>query len=175
MLNINTVMLAGNLTRDVELKTLPSGKSVGNFGMAINDRRPDGQEETVFVDITVWNKTAENCSRFISKGSNVFIEGRLDMDTWQGQDGKKKSKLKVTALTVQFNSRRNDDATPQNQYPAAETQPQNNNYSHIYDQGKAGAYTRPARPQGGYGRVNPAYGPEDEMPPMGGSSDNPPF
>lgn len=175
MLNINKVLLAGNLTRDVELKTLQSGTIVGNFGLAVNNKRSDGQDETVFVDITVWNKTAENCSRFIGKGSNVFIEGVLQMETWQGQDGKKNSKLKVTAMNVQFVSRKNDNVSQQNPYPAAETQPQNNNYSHLYDQGKAGAYARPARPQGGYGRVNPAYGPEDEMPPMGGSSDNPPF
>jgi single-strand DNA-binding protein len=175
MLNINKVLLAGNLTRDVELKTLQSGTVVGNFGLAVNNKRSDGQDETVFVDITVWNKTAENCSRFIGKGSNVFIEGVLQMETWQGQDGRKNSKLKVNALSVQFNSRRNDDTPPQNQYPAAEPQQQVNNYNHLYEQGKAGAYTRPARPQGGYGRVNPAYGPEDEMPPMGGSSDNPPF
>lgn len=182
MLNINKVLLAGNLTRDVELKTLQSGTVVGNFGLAINNRRSDGQDETVFVDITCWNKTAENCSKFISKGSNVFIEGRLDMDTWQGQDGKKNTKLKVTALTVQFNSKRSSD-DQEREVPQA---PQNGGYygnpgnggitSPQYDESKRGIYSQ-GQSQGGYqqnyarpsGGVNPNYGPDGsgtELPPF---------
>lgn len=175
MLSINKVLLAGNLTRDIEIKTLPSGTVVGNFGLAVNNKRSDGQDETVFVDITVWNKTAENCSRFIGKGSNVFIEGVLQMETWQGQDGKKNSKLKVNAIQVQFNSRRNDDGAQQQNGAGNEAETQPNNYNHLYEQGRQGAYSRPPRQQGGYARVNPSYGPGDEMPPMGGGPDNPPF
>lgn len=183
MLNINKVLLAGNLTRDVELKTLPSGSIVGNFGMAINNRRSDGQEETVFVDITCWNKTAENCSKFIGKGSNVFIEGVLQMESWQGQDGKKNTKLKVTAMSVQFVSRKNDDqhstqSAEPNPYAAA---PQGNTQYNMpsYDQSRRGMYARTQTQGGGYsghqpqsGGVNPAYGPEDQAQPGG---ELPPF
>lgn len=179
MLNINRVFLAGNLTRDVELKTLQSGTVVGNFGLAINNRRSDGQDETVFVDITCWNKTAENCSKFIGKGSNVFIEGRLDMDTWQGQDGKKNTKLKVTALTVQFNSKR----TAEDQEREPQQTPQNGGYygnpgggytAPQYDESRRGMYARPQsggyNNRGGVSGVDPSYGPDGT-----GNSELPPF
>lgn len=172
MFTLNKVMLAGNLTRDVELKTLQSGAIVGSFGLAVNNRRSDGQDETVFVDIVVWNKTAENCSRFIGKGSNVFIEGRLDMDSWQGQDGKKNTKLKVTAMTVQFVSRRNADEQPQESAPAQ-------TYTQSYcDESRRGIYAQPRTAANqGYGNaprqsqgINPAYGPDS-----GSGAELPPF
>lgn len=171
MLNINKVILAGNLTRDVELRTLQSGTVVGNFGIAINNRRSDGQDETVFIDITCWNKTAENCAKFIGKGSNVFVEGRLDMDTWQGQDGKKNTKLKVTAMAVQFNSKRNlDDQESATAQSSAAQQ--------YYDEGRRGVYSQAPQSHGGYQSgyqrapqqgVNPSYGPD------GGGGELPPF
>lgn len=171
MFNLNKVFLAGNLTRDVELKTLQSGTVVGNFSVAINNRRSDGQDDTVFVEVTCWNKTAENCAKFIGKGSNVFIDGRLDMDTWQGQDGKKNTKLKVTALSVQFVSRRNADEQPQESAPA---QPYPQSYC---DESRRGIYAQPrSAANQGYGNaprqnqgINPAYGPETgggELPPF---------
>jgi single-strand DNA-binding protein len=100
MASINRVILYGNLTRDPELKYIPSGTAVCEIGMAMNDRRkgPNGDwiEETTFVDVTLWSRSAEIASEYLSKGSPVMIEGRLKLDTWE-KDGKKNSKLRVVA------------------------------------------------------------------------------
>ena len=106
MSSLNRVMLMGNLTRDPETKFLPSGTAVTDLGLAINRTyTQDGErkEETTFVDITVWGKQAENCGKFLRKGSGVFVEGRLQLDTWQDQQsGQNRSKLKVVGDRVQF-------------------------------------------------------------------------
>src|SRR6188768_4033035 len=98
MASYNRVILVGNLTRDPELRYIPSGTAVTEIGLAVNDRRkgPNGEwiEETTFVDVTLWARTAEVASEYLSKGSSVLIEGRLKLDTWE-KDGKKNSKLKV--------------------------------------------------------------------------------
>ena len=101
MASFNKVILMGNLTRDVELRYTPSGTAVTEIGLAVNDRRKDanGQwvDETTFVDITLWGRTAEICNEFLGKGSGVLIEGRLKLDQWDDkQTGQKRSKLRVT-------------------------------------------------------------------------------
>lgn len=105
MASYNKVILVGNLTRDPELRYIPSGTAVTEIGLAINDRRkgPDGNwiEETTFVDVTLWSRTAEIASEYLSKGSNVLIEGRLKLDTWE-KDGKKNSKLRVVGEKMQM-------------------------------------------------------------------------
>ena len=83
----NKVLLMGNLTRDIEVRHLPSGQAVGNIGLAVNRRWRDQnsgelKEETTFVDCEAWGKTAENISKFFSKGKPIFIEGRLRLDTY---------------------------------------------------------------------------------------------
>ena len=87
MASFNRVVLLGNLTRDPELRYIPSGTAVTDIGLAINDRRkgPNGDwvEETTFVDVTLWGRTAEVASEYLSKGSSVLIEGRLKLDTWE--------------------------------------------------------------------------------------------
>ena len=104
--NLNKTMLIGNLTRDVEMKYIPSGAAVANFGLAINRqyKNSDGEkvEEVCFIDIVAWNRLAEVAGEYLLKGSPVFIEGRLQMDNWEDQDGKKRSKLKVVAQNIQF-------------------------------------------------------------------------
>ncbi|MGE0757408.1 MAG: single-stranded DNA-binding protein [Pirellulaceae bacterium] len=105
MANFNRVILLGNLTRDVELKYTQSGLAVTEIGLAVNERRK-GQsgelvEETVFVDITLWGRTAEIASEYLSKGSQALIEGRLKYDTWE-KDGQKRSKLRVVGETLQL-------------------------------------------------------------------------
>tara|TARA_R110000744_G_scaffold99832_5_gene192637 strand:- start:3973 stop:4353 length:381 start_codon:yes stop_codon:yes gene_type:complete len=102
MASVNKAILLGNLTRDVELKNLPTGSPVAEFGIAMNEKYKD-KETVVFIDVTVWGSLAENCAKYISKGSLVFIEGKLTMDSWEDKTtGKKRTKLKVTALNVQF-------------------------------------------------------------------------
>jgi len=97
----NKVIIMGNLTRDIELRYTGNGTAVTDIGVAINSRKKDKSNETVFVDVTVWDKQAENCAEYLSKGSPVHIEGRLTLDQWE-KDGQKYSKLKVTAISVQF-------------------------------------------------------------------------
>ncbi|MDB6076587.1 MAG: single-strand binding protein [Akkermansiaceae bacterium] len=107
MANLNKVMLLGNLTRDPEVRYTPKGTAVGDLGLAVNRRVADGNgnwtDEVTFVDVTVWGSNAENAQKFLTKGRGVFIEGRLQMDTWEDkQSGQKRSKLKVVAETLQF-------------------------------------------------------------------------
>lgn len=104
MASANRVILMGNLTRDIELKYLQSGTAVVNVGLAINDKRKQGDEwvdDTVFVDVTIWGKTAEVASQYLSKGSPLYIEGRLKFDQWE-KDGVKHSRLSVTCERMQM-------------------------------------------------------------------------
>lgn len=105
MASYNRVILVGNLTRDVELRYIPSGTAVSELGLAVNDRRKTANgewvDETTFVDVTLWGRTAEVASEYLSKGSSVLIEGRLKLDTWE-KDGKKNSKLRVICEKMQM-------------------------------------------------------------------------
>lgn len=105
-MNLNRVFLAGNLTRDVELKSIASGNSVASFGLAVNRRWKDAsgadKEEVTFVDCTAWGKTAETIAKFFGKGKPIFIEGRLKLDQWEDKDGGKRSKLAVVVESFQF-------------------------------------------------------------------------
>ncbi|MCD6223479.1 MAG: single-stranded DNA-binding protein [Deltaproteobacteria bacterium] len=101
----NKVILMGNLTRDPELRFLPSGMAVCSFGLAVNTqfkRSGETVKETCFIDVTVFGKQAENVHEYLSKGRAALIEGRLRYRTWEDQDGKKRSKHEITAQTVQF-------------------------------------------------------------------------
>ena len=106
MANLNKVLLLGNLTRDPEVRYTPKGTAVGDLGLAVNRRVSDGNgnwsDEVTFVDVTVWGTNAENAQKYLTKGRGVFIEGRLQMDTWEDkQSGQKRSKLKVVAEVLQ--------------------------------------------------------------------------
>ena len=107
MANLNKVMLIGNLTRDPELRYTPKGTAVAEIGMAINRIRTNDQgqrqEDTTFVDVTLWGRQAELAQQYLSKGRPVYIEGRLQMDTWEDKNsGQKRSKLKVVGENMQF-------------------------------------------------------------------------
>ena len=110
MASFNRVILVGNLTRDPELRYMASGMAVTDIGLAVNDRRKNANgewvEETTFVDVTLWGRTAEVVSEYLTKGSPVLIEGRLKLDTWETQDGQKRSKLKVVGERMQMLSGR---------------------------------------------------------------------
>lgn len=104
MASYNRVILVGNLTRDFELRYIPSGTAVAEIGLAVNDRVKKGDQwidETTFVDVTLWGKTAEVANQYLNKGSSVLIEGRLKLEQWE-KDGQKRSKLKVVADKMQM-------------------------------------------------------------------------
>lgn len=106
MASFNSVVLVGNVTRDVEVKFLQSGTAVCELGLAVNDRVKRGEEwvdETTFVDVTYFGRTAEVCGEYLSKGSNILVAGRLKLDTWDDkQTGAKKSKLRVIGDKMQM-------------------------------------------------------------------------
>jgi len=112
MASLNKVFLIGNLTRDPELRYTPSGTALAEFGLAVNRRYrgADGQDkdETCFVDINVWGRRAEVACEYLRKGRAVFIEGRLQYSQWEGQDGQKRSRLRVVADNFQFLGGRRD-------------------------------------------------------------------
>ena len=105
MASYNRVVLVGNLTRDPELRYISSGTAVTEIGLAVNDRRKNQSgewvDETQFIDITLWARTAEVASEYLSKGSSVLIEGRLKLDRWE-KDGHKHSKLRVVGEKMQM-------------------------------------------------------------------------
>ncbi len=106
MTGFNRVVLVGNLTRDPELRQIPSGASVADLGLATNERyrNRDGEtaETTCFVDVVAWGKQAESCNQYLSKGAPVLIEGRLQLDQWKTNEGQNRSKLRVKADRVRF-------------------------------------------------------------------------
>jgi single-strand DNA-binding protein len=107
MANLNKVMLIGNVTRDPEVKYTPKGTAVCDIGLAINRiYNTDGgerREETTFIDITLWGRTAEVVNQYCKKGSPLFVEGRLQLDTWEDkQSGQKRSKLRVVGEGIQL-------------------------------------------------------------------------
>ena len=106
MANFNKVMLIGNLTRDPQLSYTPNQAAVVDFGLAINRRwtGQDGQsrDETCFVDCRMFGKRAEVVNKYCKKGNPLFVEGRLTFDSWQAQDGSKRSKLRVTVENFEF-------------------------------------------------------------------------
>ena len=123
MASFNKVILVGNLTRDPELRYTPQGTAVCDLGLAVNQKHKD-REETLFIDTTVWDRTAENCVKFLKKGSPVLVEGRLQEDQWEDKEtGKTRSKMRVQANTVQFLGGRegigvSNERSPQTQAPA---------------------------------------------------------
>ena len=103
----NRVIIAGNLTRDIELKYAPSGDAVGNLSIAINskykDKEGEVKESVVFVDCTAFGAQVENAAKFLKKGSPALIEGRLHQDTWEDKEsGQKRNKMKVVVDRIQF-------------------------------------------------------------------------
>jgi single-strand DNA-binding protein len=106
-LNLNRVMLAGNLTRDPQVKFLANERAVASFGLAINRRTKteDGQQkdDTTFVDCEAWGREAEILGQYFAKGMPIFLEGRLKLETWDDKEtGKKQSRMRVVAERIQF-------------------------------------------------------------------------
>jgi single-strand DNA-binding protein len=110
--NINRVILTGNLTRDPELRSLPSGTSVCSLRVAVNTRRKDQSGEWVdkpnYFSVTVWGAQGDNCARYLSKGRPVAIDGRLEWREWEAKDGGKRESIEIVADSVQFLGGRED-------------------------------------------------------------------
>ena len=105
MVGFNKVVLIGNLTRNPELRYTPSGTPVANFGLAVNRRfkqAEDQKEEVCYIDIVVFGKQAEHCGQYLSKGDGAIIDGRLQQRRWETDDGQRRSKHEVVAQSVTF-------------------------------------------------------------------------
>ena len=105
-MSFNKIIIVGNLGRDPELRYTPQGTAVCSFSMATNEKRRDKagerQDITTWFRITLWNKQAENASKYLTKGSSVYIEGRLRVEEWTDRDGNNRQSLDVTATDMQF-------------------------------------------------------------------------
>lgn len=101
MMSLNRAMIIGNLTRNPELRTIPSGASVASFGVATNrswtDKNGQKQEDAQFHNIVAWGKLAEICNQYLAKGRRVYVEGRLQTREWEGQDGVKRQRTEIIA------------------------------------------------------------------------------
>lgn len=130
MADLNRVILAGRLTRDPDVRFTPSGTAVADLGVAISERfktrSGEWEERAVFVDVVVWGRQAETSGEYLSKGSPVLIEGRLQLDQWETQQGDKRSRLRVRADRVQFLGQRSGGGrgemadAPQDMMPKAQ-------------------------------------------------------
>lgn len=153
MASFNKVILVGNVTRDPELRYISSGTAVTDIGLAVNDRRKNAQgewvEETTFVDVTLWGRTAEVAGEYVSKGSPLLIEGRLKLDQWE-KDGKKNSKLRVVCDRMQLLGSRGggDGARPKARIAS----------------GKAGGDTFDQSPSYDESEAGPSVGTDDDIP-----------
>jgi len=134
----NKVILVGNLTRDVELKYTPNGTAIAKFGIATNRTYKDtmtgeNKQETMFIDITVFGRSAEVANQYLKKGRKVLIEGRLVLDQWVDSTGQKRSKHSIVAEKVQFMDTKSESENSfayqtQNSQPQQQMkQPQQNN------------------------------------------------
>jgi len=124
MASLNKVILIGNLTRDPELRYTPSGTAVAKFGLAINDKYKQGdewKERVNFIDITVWGAQGENCSKYLAKGRQACIEGRLQQSTWETEEGQKRSKIEVVAERVVFLGGKGGDDAPRENRGSADS------------------------------------------------------
>jgi single-strand DNA-binding protein len=125
MADLNKVILAGRLTRDPELRYIASGTALASLSLAVSRtyQGKDGskKEEVAFINIDVWGKQAEACGEYLSKGSSIFVEGRLQLDKWDDKKtGEKRSQLKVVAQSVQFLSTKKKGDKPAPAAGAAE-------------------------------------------------------
>lgn len=102
MVSYNRVILAGNITRDPELRFTQSGTPVANFGLAVNDVRSKKEDAVHFFDISAWRELGETIANYKKKGDPILVEGRLQYRTWEAQDGSKRSKVDVVADNIQF-------------------------------------------------------------------------
>jgi len=111
----NKVILVGNLTRDLELRYLQSGTAVGNTGLAVNRRfksaNGEQKDETLFIDLTFFGRSAEIANQYLHKGSKILVEGRLKLDSWKDQNGHNRNKYTVVVENMQMLDNKNNSTT----------------------------------------------------------------
>jgi single-strand DNA-binding protein len=164
MASFNKVILVGNLTRDPQVKYTAGGTAVTEIGLAVNRRWHDKQsnqwkDETTFVDVTLWGRTAEIAGEYLAKGRSVLIEGRLQLDTWDDREtGQKRSKLRVVAENMTMLGGKGDGSGPSGGRPASN------------------AGSKPSAPEGDFGTPDTgSYSPSFDEPSGGHSPDDVPF
>ena len=165
MASINKVILIGNLGRDPEVRYTPQGTPVADIGLAVNrvwfDKDRQKREETTFVDVTAWDRQAQTLEKYLRKGAPLYIEGRLQLSSWETKEGEKRSKLRVVLESFEFldsaASRGGgggfDEGAAPRRAPAAAPAPAG-------DEWGAPAANQPVQDDLGLGRS----GPEDEVP-----------
>ena len=132
-MNYNKAILAGNLTRDWETKSLSTGTKVANSAIAVNRKRKDG-EETLFMEVTAFAKTADILTQYTGKGSTVLLEGHLKLEQWESREGQRRQKISLTVDSFQFVGRREDNGQTEDR-PRSTNQPRNQNLtSTSYDE-----------------------------------------
>ncbi|MBR5709724.1 MAG: single-stranded DNA-binding protein [Thermoguttaceae bacterium] len=145
MASYNRVILMGNVTRDVEVRYLPSGAAVCELTLAVNDRRKNPQgnwvNEASFFDVTLWNRTAEIAGEYLQKGAPILVEGKLRQESWTQEDGQKRSKIRVIAdqMTL-LGPRGQGDGAPED----------GGGYNNSNRGGRQGGYNQGGYNQGGY-------------------------
>lgn len=157
MANLNKVFLIGNLTADPELRHLPNGTPVADLRMAINrswtSKDGERREETLYIDVTVWDRVAENCVKSLKRGRPIHVEGYLKMETWES-NGEKRSRIKVVADNVQFldrGERAGDAPAPASRGRAPQP-----------ERGQQESYGPPPSRKGKAFPVGPAPAPDDD-------------
>ncbi len=130
----NKVILVGNLTRDIELRYTPSGTAVGKVGLATNRIFSDPvtkekKQEVMFIDITIFGRSAETANQYLKKGSQVLVEGRLAFNQWTDNMGQKRSKHEIIAEQVKFLCGKDNANNMQGSYQQPQSQPQQNQNS----------------------------------------------
>lgn len=175
MATLNKVMLIGNLTRDPELRYTPKGSAVADMSIAVNRSfsNDGGQktEETTFVDVVAWAKLAELAGQYLQKGRSVFVEGRLQADSWEDKaTGQKRSKLRVVAENLQFlNSREDGEKGAQAQEPPRQQGSRSNSWGNEGGQRQQGGGGKNHGWQAGFGK-SPPQKQEAYTPPFDDSS-----
>jgi len=149
----NKIILAGNLTRDIEIKYTQSGAAIGNTAIATSrkfkSQTGEQKEEVLFVDITFFGRTAEIANQYLRKGSKVLVDGRLKLDQWTAQDGSKRSKHSVTVESLQMLGSK-DEAAPMG--------------GNGYSQQGGSSYEAPAQQQNSYSQPAPSASPAAPQP-----------
>lgn len=135
MSNFNKVLLMGNLTRDPEMRYTQGGTALCKFGMAVN-RKYGEKETTLYIDLTAWAQQGENINKYCHKGDPLFVEGRLEYETWENKDGDKRSKISVTVENFQLmhgrdRKRQPDSAPPRRQPPPEQRELTDEDYDKI--------------------------------------------
>lgn len=175
MANLNKVMIIGNLTADPEVRTTPRGTSLTELRLAVNritNGQGDGErrEETTFLDVTCWGRTGEIAAQYLSKGRPVFIEGRLQQDSWEDkQTGQRRSRIRIIAENLQLLGGRGEGSSSQG---GGYQQRGSYNNGGVYGNGGAGAngggYGNGSNGghAGGYGNGYQSSAPQPQQPPM---------